>query len=495
MTNQDTILHAEPPRPWWFRKGWLGIYAGVVLLSVLFAVGTDTPALFGLPLVLLIAAVALLDYQRLYFLILFFLPLSIEVELPGGLATDLPTEPLMWLLTGCVGAWLLRHWHTANMAYLRHPITILLVMHFAWIGITTLTSQQFIFSFKFFLAKIWYLLALFVVPVQVLRSAAQVRALVWTISIPMLATIFYVSARHAVHGFSFAMSNEVMDPFYRNHVIYACVAAVFIPYLWATVSFYKGQPKARAFLIFIIFAALFAINFAYTRAAYVVLIAAAMMYYVIKWRLTKVALGITAILFALLIGFVTYRDNYLLFAPDYSRTITHKKFENLLEATTKLEDISTMERVYRWVAAAQMVQKEPWVGHGPGNFYSFYQRHTVTAFTTYVSDNPEKSGIHNYYLMTLVEQGVFGLIIFLAICFYALILGERAWHAMPAGAERNYLMAATLSQLMLILLMLMNDLVETDKLGTFFFLNLAILVSFWVRFRRRVGSVTIHQID
>jgi O-antigen ligase len=43
-------------------------------------------------------------------------------------------------------------------------------------------------------------------------------------------------------------------------------------------------------------------------------------------------------------------------------------------------------------------------------------------------------------------------------------------------------MAALQSHLMLMMLMLMNDLVETDKLGSFFFLNLAIIVAFQVRF-------------
>jgi O-antigen ligase len=479
----NSLVTMEQTRPWWFRKGWPGIYGVLVLLSIALAVSTDNLAFLGLPAVALVAGIAILDYKQLYLLLLFFLPLSIEIELPGGLATDLPTEPLMWLITACLFVWLIRHWPTANMAYLRHPITILLAMHFAWIGITTLTSHQFLFSFKFLLAKVWYLAALFVLPVQVIRSAAQLRTLVWAVAIPLLFTIIYVSARHATHGFSFEMSNEVMDPFYRNHVIYACFPAIFIPFLWFTIPFYKDQPRARYFLMFVIFAALFAINFAYTRAAYVALAAAAVMYYIVKWRLTKLALAVTILFFSLFVGFVTRSDNYMLFAPDFSRTITHKKFENLLEATTKLEDISTMERVYRWVAAAQMIQREPWIGYGPGNFYSYYQRYTVTAFTTYVSDNPERSGIHNYYLMTLVEQGLPGFLCFLALCFYALILGERAWHALPPGHERNMVMAATQSMLMLVLLMLMNDLVETDKLGTIFFLNLAILVSFWTRFK------------
>jgi O-antigen ligase len=106
------------------------------------------------------------------------------------------------------------------------------------------------------------------------------------------------------------------------------------------------------------------------------------------------------------------------YAPDFDRTVTHYEFDNLIEATAKGEDISTMERVYRWVAGLHMISEKPVFGFGPGNFYNFYHSYTVTSFETYVSDNPEKSGIHSYYLMTVVEQGFPGLLFFLALSFF-----------------------------------------------------------------------------
>ena len=131
---------------------------------------------------------------------------------------------------------------------------------------------------------------------------------------------------------------------------------------------------------------LIGINFAYTRAAYAALIAAVGLYWLIRWKAVQIALVISTLLLSLFIGFVTYQDNWLLFAPQYERTITHTRFENLLEATTRLEDISIMERVYRWVAASQMIQKKPFTGFGPGNFYFTYKEYTVSSFKTYVSE-------------------------------------------------------------------------------------------------------------
>ena len=43
-------------------------------------------------------------------------------------------------------------------------------------------------------------------------------------------------------------------------------------------------------------------------------------------------------------------------------------------------------------------------GSGPGTFYPVYQHYTDNAFRTYVSDNPEQSTCHNYYLQTFAEQ-------------------------------------------------------------------------------------------
>jgi O-antigen ligase len=196
----------------------------------------------------------------------------------------------------------------------------------------------------------------------------------------------------------------------------------------------------------------------------------------IRWKSIRLALAGFTLLMALFIGFVTWGDNYLLFAPDYERAITHQRFENLLEATTRLEDISVMERVYRWVAASNMLKEQPLKGFGPGNFYGYYRNYTVSSFKTYVSRNPERSGMHNYYLMTAVEQGLPGAAIFIALCFFAIIQGQKIYHTLQAGWERRMLVAAVLSFSLIVLLMLMNDFVETDKIGSLFFMSLALMV-------------------
>ena len=158
------------------------------------------------------------------------------------------------------------------------------------------------------------------------------------------------------------------------------------------------------------------------------------------------------------------------------QTVAHKEFADIVSSTSDLKDVSTMERYYRWIAASQMVSEKPLIGFGPGNFYHFYKHYTLNKFSTYVSDNPEKSGVHNYYLMTVLEQGIIGLILFLFIIYFSIIYGEKIYHDSKNRARKDLVMSATLSLLIIDSFLLMNDMIETDKVGSFFFLNIAILV-------------------
>jgi len=193
----------------------------------------------------------------------------------------------------------------------------------------------------------------------------------------------------------------------------------------------------------------------------------------------------------LFVGHLATNNKYLDYAPDFEKTITHTNFDNLLEATMKMEDISTMERVYRWVAGSHMFVERPVTGFGPGSFYFHYKKYTVLSFRTYVSGNPEKSGIHSYYLMTLVEQGIIGLLILLTLMFGIILVGERVYHQVREPSARRYVMAATISTVVICALCLINDLLEVDKVGPFFFLNAAIIVIFDLKSKGNKSSKPI----
>ena len=360
--------------------------------------------------------------------------------------------------------------------FIKHPITLLLLLHLAWMFLTVLASETFIFSFKFFLAKIWYVTTFYFLASLLVKTEKDLRTLTWCVLFPLVATIIYVLMGHSTYGFSFADVNKVMAPFYRNKVVYACMLSVFLPFVWFARQWYKKWTWQWCVLAAATLLMIIGVQFSYTRAAYITLIMAIGAYFVVKWRLMKLALALATAFFIFFIYNVTDQNNYLNSKPDYTKTITHDEFDDLLSATTKGQDVSTMERVYRWVAGGHMVADKPWLGFGPSTFTKYYKSYSLFGFTTYVSDNNELSGIHCYYLMTAVEQGIFGALLFIALVYAVLLKGEQVYHETKSPGRRRMVMIAILTSVIIDGLCLMNDLIETDKVGSFFFFCMALIV-------------------
>jgi O-antigen ligase len=280
-----------------------------------------------------------------------------------------------------------------------------------------------------------------------------------------------------------------MLPFYRNHVNYASICVLFVPFAaLGLLNEAKYSGRWWVFLIGIILL-IAAIQLSYTRAAYAGLVIAVAMYFIIRARLTRHIIVVILIGAPSLVTYLIQKNNYLLVAPHFERAMSHKSFDNLLDATLKMEDISTVERVYRWIAGIRMVAEKPLTGYGPNNFYTFYKPYTVHSFETYVSHNPEHSTVHCYYLLTMVEQGILGGLIFLALSFYVLIKGEQIYHSTTNKTHQQIVMTVLLSTIIIHSILLINDMVETDKVGSFFFMCMAVLVNMDLEGNKKEGNL------
>ncbi len=453
------------------------LFSGFTLFGILTGVALDFPFLMAMPLVVFLFFVSVVDFHKVFFLLCFCIPISIEFNVTSSLATDLPTEPLMVGLMMLYIIYALKNWQNINVSFYRHPLTLLLFLHLGWILVTAITSENIMVSVKFFLAKFWYVIVFYFLAGHILKTEKALKIFFWSILIPLFATIAIVMVRHSFVGFSFKEVNFVLGPFYRNHVTYASIIALFTPFIWLAFAWYKRGTKTWLLLAVLGFISIIAIQFSYTRAAYVAIVLAVASYYIIRFRLMKYALGLSLILVIAFFSFLSVNNKYLDFAPDYERAVTHSNFDNLLEATYKLEDISTVERFYRWIAGVYMVAEKPVMGFGPGNFINYYRSYTVTSFKTYVSENEENSGIHCYYLMTFVEQGIIGLILFVILSFYMLIKGEQVYHESRNLLLKRVVMCACLSIIIIDALLIINDMIEVDKVGSFFFICMALIVN------------------
>ena len=462
----------------WFpqKYGLFGIWAGILLSSFALAVWKEWYFLVGVPVLALLIYLSIVDVRKVFLLLMASIPLSTEVVLPNGFGTDLPTEPLM------IGLMLLAALlFFSKIAYLgvrlfKHPITILLMLHLFWVYFSTFQSDMPGVSLKFSLAKTWYVAVFYFLAFYLLRTEEDIRKMLWWVFWPLMCTVVVILLRHSASGFAFDQVHKVLHPFQRNHVSYAATLALFIPFVWylmGTLRRYSFQWWGMAGVFLILLTATY---LTYTRAAYLSLLIAAGSYFVFRFRLIRYALLLGVAGAIVLVSYLAVDERYLDYAPNYDTTIMHTEFGSLLEATTKGEDISTMERVHRWVAAVRMSQKSPWLGYGPGNFVHFYEPYTVNSFKTYVSRNEERSGVHSYFLLLLVEQGWLGLLLFLVLSFRVFICGETIYQVYRRGGAQRLPMAILLVLVIIYSFLIINDMIETDKVGSYFFLCLAMLV-------------------
>lgn len=455
-----------------FNKTIIVSGTALLLLCSFAAAYADEAALLFAPAALLLA-VCLFQYPRLLFYALIAsISWSAEIHFSQSLGTDLPDEPLMLLTAlAAVVLWLFRGKKRSGF----HPLLFLLFIGFCWLMITVAASTHPLFSVKYFLAKSWYLLAFVAMPLLLKSDEKLIKHTAIIVFVSMFAAVLFVLYRHAQLGFTFAGVNEALRPFFRNHVNYSALMVMITPLQVAFIRHAKDKALRRALILSLIIVAA-ALCLSYSRGAWMAFVIGTCGFWLIKkgWLFkTFIAL---VLLVAIGVGWLAYHNNYLRFAPDHNTTVFHTNFSEHLAATYKGKDVSTAERFYRWLAGANMSGDRGFTGFGPTTFYPNYKAYTVPLFRTWVSDNKEHSTVHNYFLLLLIEQGIPGLL------FFLLLVGAMFWQAQKIYNRTSdgfwKTTAATVGSILLMqcTVNFLSDLIETDKVGSVFYLCLAALV-------------------
>ncbi|MGI4872833.1 MAG: O-antigen ligase family protein [Janthinobacterium lividum] len=460
----------------WLFLGFLGLLLGGGALAALRA----QPMLL-LPALGVVGVVLLLvRWHWLYYLLFLILPFSKQIDLPGGFSMDVPSEPLLLVLLMCVPvALLLGPGGMQQLSYRewRHPLLVLPALMLAWAICDTAFSVSTFKSIKYVLAKCWYLVPFLLGSLLLLRRPADFWRVASYYVGATVVSLFWVLWRHAGRGFSFEKIGWAIQPFYVNHVIYATTLALLLP-LGLGLAVQATSRTSRGLWLGASLLLLFGLITSYTRASWLSLPVAGLFYVVLRLRLTRVLLLAVAVGLSGVTVYLVSGAQFMRYAPDFEKTIWHGgNFEAHLESTYKFQDVSGMERVYRWVAAANMIADKPLVGSGPATFYPEYKRYTVRSFRTYVSNNREHSTAHNYFLLQMAEQGLPGFVLFCVFIGTALLTAERLYHASARRPEvRRIVLTVSLSLVIILSHLILNELVEVDKIGSMFFVNMAMLI-------------------
>ena len=365
----------------------------------------------------------------------------------------------------------------------KHPLVGLLLLHFLWIMITIFFSTDWLVSVKFFLAKGWYLAAFVLAPLVLFKNkkAIQITAIIFLVSM-FLLTLFALY-RHYKLGFTFAKINDALAPFFRNHVNYSAMLVCTVPILAAI---YQLNKKLRLFSLLILTIVIAALILSYARGAWLALIVGLVTYLLISKRKLFIVFVATILLILASVVWIKSNDRYLQYAHDFRTTIFHKNFQEHLVATYKLKDVSTAERFNRWIAGARMIKDRWATGYGPNTFYSNYKSYSIPVFRTWVSENKDHSTVHNYFLLTIIEQGIPGLVFFLLLAGGMLYYSEHLYNRIRDKFYRTAAMAAGVILMMILVVNFLSDLIETDKIGSLFLLCLATLVAVDVNTREEI---------
>lgn len=453
-----------------------GSLAASFIAAVAIAVVTEQYWLVSIPFAVLFFYGGWQNKSIIFFLLLASLPFSFEYNFSPQLGTDIPDEPLMLLVSVIFFCyWLFSSGSSREKARV-HPLLFLLALALCWTLVTVILSSFPPVSVKYLVAKCWYLGAFILAPLVVFRTRRPIIIAGATLVFSMFLVTGIIMLRHYSSDFSFAGINEAVKPFFRNHVNYSAMLVCMIPVLAGFFHLARGR-KIKWLLAMMMIIFLAALFFSYARGAWLALVTGIAAYWLIKKRLLFYSYIAAVIITTGLLFWIKKDDRYLLYAHDYETTIFHKNFKEHLVSTYKLKDVSTAERFYRWIAGVRMIKDKPLAGYGPNTFYDNYKSYAIPAYKTWVSDNAEHSTVHNYFLLTAVEQGMPGLFFLVVLIGAMVYYAQHLYKRVESRAYKTVSAVAGVMLAMMIALNFLSDLIETDKIGSLFFLCLATLIA------------------
>jgi O-antigen ligase len=449
----------------------------VLFLSVIGFAFKHDPVYAALPFALLLVLATGANWKAVYWVLLFSIPVSIDVSLGDTLSTSLPDEPLMWLFFLLFLVLMARQPNMLPEWWLRHPVVLVIALQFVWTIVAVIYSHVPVLSLKWMAAKSWFLAAFFIFPIFIFKEKKDFKFGFFVMLVPLIGTMLFIFLRHAAIGFSFKRIEIAIGDLYYNHVDYSTVLSMFLPMVWVAYRLTRGRnPLVRIgfFLLALFFLPMIYLTFA--RAAMLAVLFAAAIGIAIRMRLVNFVMPAFYGFIALLMVHMVDNNKYVDYRPNYQRTFMRKNFTDHVVATFRGQDMSSMERIYRWIAAVRMSADEPIHGWGPNAFYYHYKPYAVPMFRTYVSRNFEHSTTHNYFLYMLAEQGYPAMILYAILVIAVFAVAQRAYHRVKDPFYRNCVLGAAMMFAAGFINNFFSELIETHKVGGLFYLSIALIV-------------------
>jgi putative inorganic carbon (hco3(-)) transporter len=429
----------------------------------------------AIPVLLTITVLSILSLDTIILLIVFLTPLSVTLENSDfNLGLSLPTEPLMFGVT-LIFFFKLLYEKKYDSKVIAHPVSIALLISLAWTFITSMTSEMPMVSFKFMIARLWFVIPFYFMAVLMFKDLKNVNRFLWLYIIALAAVVIYTVVRHSGYNFEHKPAHWVMEPFFNDHTSYGAMLAMFLPafiyFLKANYSNTKKLIIAGLFFVFIIGTIL-----SYTRAAWLSLVLATGLSFVYLLRIRFISLlFVTAMLIA---GFFTFKTE-LTFMLQKNKTDSSDDFSQHVKSISNItSDASNLERINRWQSAFRMFEERPFFGWGPGTYAFQYAPFQHSTEKTIISTNAGDGGnAHSEYIGPLAEQGVFGTLSFIAILLCVFYRGTMLYTHLENKQLKFLLLMIIAGFSTYVMHGFLNNFLDTDKAAVPFWGFIAIIVA------------------
>ena len=447
------------------KIAWLYVVAALFLAVGLFlVVKKNTYLFFALPVVLGVLLLYIFSLDKVLLLTAFTVPLSINLKaLEAGLAISLPAEPL---LIGIMVLFLAKMLYDGkyDKRISHHPIAIVIYCMFAWMAVTTITSEMPVVSLKFILSRLWFVVPAFFLCAILFKKPKNIHWFIWLYIAALCIVCVYTIIHHAQFGFDGDSAHWVMTPFYNDHTAYGAALAIYL-ILALTYVFLPGIKTSRRLIIIGVVALLsVALVFSNCRAAWLSVIAALA---VLICVLLKIKFRWIATVVVVLVGlFLAFQNQIIDALEKNNQDASGDLVENVQSITNISTDASNLERINRWQSAFRLFNERPVFGWGPGTYQFVYAPYQMSKEKTIISTNAGDGGnAHSEYFGPLAEQGIVGSILVLILVIVTVYHGMKAYKRCKNRQAKTLVLGATLAFISYFVHGLLNNFMDTDKLA------------------------------
>ena len=390
------------------------------------------------------------------------------------LGLSLPSEALMILVTMIFFARILYDLRI-DRKFLKHPISIVILVYLGWMFITCLTSVRPVISLKFFASKIWFITSCYWFFMQMVQDDLKNAVRYFNCyAIGLSVIVLITTYKHALSGFDEHYAHYVMSPFYNDHTAYGAALAFMLPITVGFLFLPENKLPHRIFYLIVSLILLTGFYLSFSRAAWLSLAVAVGVLVILKLRIKLSWIVAGGLVVGLLLFF--YADDILYKMSRNSQDSSGNFVEHLQSMSNISTDASNMERINRWTAAFGMIKEKPVFGWGPGTYQFEYAPFQQGYYRTIIStDFGDGGNAHSEYIGPCAETGVPGMITVFAIVMAFLIFGIRNYINADNKSMRIISLSVTLALISYYVHGFLNNFLDTDKLSVLVWAAIAVI--------------------